>query len=79
MQPKQTVKRALLVAQLVKRSPLTPEIHSLDPVIGNFIYCILYDINGVEKTKIKKKRPGKVQFLKRSSKQSFRCMKIATV
>ena len=54
---------AVVVAQLAVRSILTPEISS-NLVIGNFIYHQMYKICCVEKIKIKKKRPGLVQFLK---------------
>ena len=54
------------MAQLVERSLLIPEIPSSHPVIGKnylyrtFVYCQLC----IEKTKIKKKRPGMAHFLK---------------
>ena len=45
---------AVVVGQLEERSLLTPEIHGSNPIIGKILstYCI------IEKTKIKKKRPG---------------------
>ena len=46
--------RALVVAQLVERSLPTPEIRGLNPDIGK----ILSANCTIEKTKIKKKRPG---------------------
>ena len=62
------------VAQLVERLLLILEVRSLNPVIGKiylyltFVYCQLI----VEKTKIKKKRPGMVHFFK---KVCFACFK----
>ena len=53
----------VVVAQLVERSLLTQEICCSIAVIGNFINYHLYEINRVEKTKIKKKRPRIAQFL----------------
>ena len=40
---------------MVERSPLTPVIRSSNPVIGKLLYNILFIVNCVEKTKIKKK------------------------
>ena len=54
---------AVVVAQLVERSLLTPEIHGLNPVIGKNLYWMFF-VNSIKKTKIKKKRPGLVHFLK---------------
>ena len=53
--------RAVLVAQLEERSLPTPEIRSSNPVIGKllngtFVFCQL--VSCIERTKIKKKRPG---------------------
>ena len=48
---------AVVVAQLVKQSALIPEVRSSNPVIGNNLYCT-FTVNCIEKTKIKKKRPG---------------------
>ena len=45
---------AVVVAQLVERSLMTPEICSSDPGIGE----ILSSIRTIEKTKINKKWPG---------------------
>ena len=50
----------MVVAQLVVRSPLTPEIHGSNPVIGKLIFTV----NCVEKANIKKKRPGMAHFVK---------------
>ena len=53
--------REVVVAQLVERSLSIPEVRGSNPVIGKnlfiyltFVYCQLC----IEKTKIKKKRPG---------------------
>ena len=45
---------AVVVAQLVERLLTTPEIRNLNPEISKILstYC------NIEKTKIKKKRPG---------------------
>ena len=51
----------MVVAQLVERSLLTPEICGLNPVNGKILStnCL------IEKTKIKKKRPGMAHLLKK--------------
>jgi len=55
---------AVVVAQLVEQSLPIPEVRGSNPVIGNNLnilnicYCQLC----IEKTKIKKKRPGMAQF-----------------
>ena len=56
---------AVVVAHLVERLLPAPEVRGSNPVIGNFfcrtfVYCQLYYI---EKTKIKKKRPGLAHFI----------------
>ena len=53
------------MAQLVEWLLMIPQVYGSNPVIGNFlcqtfVYCQLYYI---EKTKIKKKRPGEAHFL----------------
>ena len=55
------------MSQLVELSPPTPEVRGGNAVVGKFlcrtfVYCQLYCI---EKTKIEKKRPGMVHFLKK--------------
>ena len=55
--------RAVDVAQLVERSPPTPEICSSNTVIWQTFFEHLFTVNCVEKTKIKKKRPGMANFL----------------
>ena len=52
---------AVVKAQLVERSLPIPEVRGSNPVIGKTIYY-LYTVNGIEKTKIKKKRPGMAHF-----------------
>ena len=54
------------MAQLIERSLPTPEVHGSNPVIGkpNNIY-ILYAVNCIEKTKIKKQVAGNSPFLKK--------------
>ena len=49
------------MAQLVEQLLPIPEVHGSNPVIGEnlFVYCQLC----IEKTKIKKKRPGMAHFL----------------
>ena len=57
---------AVVVAQLVERSLPTPGVRGLNPVIGKLLYWAfkrLATVNCIEKTKIKKKRPGMAQFL----------------
>ena len=49
---------AVVVAQLVERLPPTLEIRGSNPVIGKTFIKHLFTVNCVEKTKIKKKRPG---------------------
>ena len=49
---------------MVERSPLTPVIRSSNPVIGKLLYNILFIVNCVEKTKIKKKEAGIAHFKK---------------
>ena len=58
--------RAVVVAQLVERSPLTPEIRDSTPVIGKLYTEHFFTVNCVEKAKMKKKTPriGHI-FLKR--------------
>ena len=55
-------KGAMVVAQLVEQSLLIPEVRSSNPFIGNVLYCT-FILNFIEKTKIKKKRPGMAPFL----------------
>ena len=47
--------RALVVAQLVERSLLIPEVRGLNPVISKNLY-ITVTVNCIKKTKIKKKK-----------------------
>ena len=57
-------RRAEVVAQLVERLILTPEVCSLSPVIGNLHIANILTINCIEKTKIKKKEAGNGLFKK---------------
>ena len=52
---------AVVVAQLVERSLSIPEVRGSNSDIGKFFYWIL-TVNCIEKTKIKKKRPGLAHF-----------------
>ena len=54
----------MIVAQLVERLLPIPEVRGSSPVIGKKLYRI-FTVNCVEKTKIKKKRPGMAHFLKK--------------
>ena len=49
---------AVIVAHLVERSLLTPEVHGLNPVIGKIYIeqCLLSTV--LKRQKINKKRPG---------------------
>ena len=49
--------RAVVVPQLVERSLPTPEVHGSNPVIGKKIH-LMFSVNCIEKTKIKKKEAG---------------------
>ena len=49
----------MVVAQLAEQSLPTPGVRGSNPVIGK-IYIELFTANCIEKTKIKKKRPGMV-------------------
>ena len=52
---------AVVVAQLVERSLSIPEVRGSNPVIGKILYWT-FTVNCIEKTKIKKKRPGMAHF-----------------
>ena len=56
----------VVVAQLVERSLLIPEVRGSPPVIGKIyiehLFVNLFIINCIEKTKINKKRTGMVHF-----------------
>ena len=54
----------MVVAQLVERSLLIPEVLGSTPVIGKILFEHLFIINCIEKTKINKKRPGIAHFKK---------------
>ena len=46
------------MAQLVERSLLIPKVRGSNLVIGKIYVGHLFTVNCIEKTKIKKKRPG---------------------
>ena len=54
----------LIVAELVERQLPTPEIHSLNPIIGKILSTNLSNKAIIEKTKVKKKRPGMAYLFK---------------
>ena len=54
------------MAQLVERSVLTLKVRGSNPVIGKINIEHLLTVKCVEKTKIKKKRPGIAHFLKKN-------------
>ena len=49
---------AVVVAQLVEWSLPIPEVRSLNPVISKKLFILNICLLCIEKTKIKKKRPG---------------------
>ena len=51
------------MSQLVERLLPNPEVGSLNPVIGKNLYSI-FNVNCIEKMKIKEKRPRMVHFFK---------------
>ena len=61
---------AVFVAQLIERLLPIPEIHGLNPVIGNMDYLISTLLKLYWKDEIKEKRPGMAQFLKISGGRS---------
>ena len=69
---------AVVVTQLVKQSLPTSEVRGSNPVIGKLLYrafnC-LPTVNCIEKTKIKKKRPGMVLFKKKCKSWAARLHK----
>ena len=56
------MKRAVVVAQLVERLLLTPEVCSSNPVIVKISIEHLFTVNCIEKTKVKKKVTGNGHF-----------------
>ena len=54
--------RLVWLAQLAERSLPKPEVRSSNPTIGTFLSGHLFTVNCIEKTKIKKKRPGMAHF-----------------
>ena len=57
----------MVEAQLVEWLLLILEVHCLNPVIGKNYIEHLFSVNCIEKTKIKKERPGMSHFLKKLS------------
>ena len=57
--------RAVVVAQLVEQLLQIPEVCSSNPDIGKNLYWTFTVLNSIEKTKIKKKRPGMAHFLEK--------------
>ena len=55
---KRPYSRAVVVAKLKEWSLPTPEVYGSNPVISNIYIEHLFTVNCIEKTKIKKKRPG---------------------
>ena len=55
------------MAQLVERSLPIPEVSSSNPVIGKIYIEHCFTVNCIEKTKIKKKRPGTAHFFKKNT------------
>ena len=52
-------KGAVVVAQLVERPLLIPEVRGSNPLIGKNLYIEhLFTVNCIEKTKMKKKEAG---------------------
>ena len=58
----------MVVAQLVEQSLLIPEVRGSNPVIGKNLYRT-FTVNCIEKTKIKKKRPGMTHLKKKKLKR----------
>ena len=55
----------MVVAELVERSLLTPEVWGSNPVISQIYIEHLFTVNFIEKTNIKKNRPEIVLFKNR--------------
>ena len=72
---KQFTTRAVIVVQLVKPLLLILEVHGSNPVIGKIYVEHLFTVNCIEKTKIKKKRPGIAHFLKQNHNCLNRCVR----
>ena len=66
-----TPMRTVVVAQLVEWSLPMPEVLGLNPVTGKNLY-LTFTVNCIEKTKIKKKRPGMAHFLKKNTYEQFK-------
>ena len=61
--------KIMVVAQLVEQLLPIPEVRISNPVIGKNMYWI-FTVHGIEKTKIKKKRPKMAHFFKKRGKIS---------
>ena len=53
---------AVVMAQLVEQSLLTPDVRGSNPVISKLHIVHLFTVNCIEKTKIKKKEAGNTIF-----------------
>ena len=53
---------AVVVARLVERLLLTPEVHGSNQFTGKFYIKHLFTVNTIENAKITKKRPGMAHF-----------------
>ena len=67
-----------MVAQLVERSLPIPEVHGSNPVISKNLYRT-FTVNCIEKTKIKKKRPGMAHFFKKTGTCCYAQSKVAMI
>ena len=54
----------MVLAELAERSLLTPEVRGSNTVIGKISIEHLFTVKHIEKTKIKKQRPGMGNFNK---------------
>ena len=61
----------MVVTQLVEWSLLMSEVRGLNPVIGKIYIERLFTVNSIEKTKIKKKRPGMAQLENKVNQSHF--------
>ena len=68
---------AVVVGQLVARSLPTPEVRSSNSVIGE-IFINLFNINCIEKTKIKKIEAGNYPFFKSDIEDIFNGKLVST-
>ena len=66
----------MVVAQLAERLPTTPEVRGSNPDSGKLFSKLLFTVNCVEKTKIKKKEAGNGPFKKSFQYLGYFCRKI---